>query len=433
MIPRYTRPIMAKIWSQENKYQKWLEVEILACEALSQQGLIPAKDLALIKKRARFSVERIEELEQTTKHDVIAFLTNVAEQVGPASRHIHLGLTSSDVLDTSMAVLLKEAAEILIEDLKALQGVLKDQALAHKKTVMIGRSHGIHAEPITFGLKMAIWYEETGRNLRRLEQARETIAVGKISGAVGTFAHIDPAVEAYVCRNLGLKPAPASSQIVQRDRYAEYFSTLAIIAGSIEKMAVEIRHLQRTEVLEAEEFFSKGQKGSSAMPHKRNPIISENLTGLSRLIRSYALAALENQALWHERDISHSSVERVIGPDATTLLDYMLARLTGLIKNLIVYPDHMKNNLDLTKGLPFSEGILLALTRKGITREEAYQVVQENAMKVWAGENTFQELLETDPRIRKWLSPDELSRLFDLNHTMQNVETIFRRVFRKGK
>ncbi|MBA4392969.1 MAG: adenylosuccinate lyase [Desulfobacca sp.] len=433
MIARYTRPIMAKLWSQETKYQKWLEVEILACEALSQQGLIPAKDLALIKKRARFTVARIEELEQTTKHDVIAFLTNVAEQVGPASRHIHLGLTSSDVLDTSMAVLLKEAAEILIEDLKALQRVLKDQALAHKKTVMIGRSHGIHAEPITFGLKMAIWHDETGRNLRRLEQARETIAVGKISGAVGTFAHIDPAVEAYVCRNLGLKPAPASSQIVQRDRYAEYFSTLAIIAGSIEKMAVEIRHLQRTEVLEAEEFFSKGQKGSSAMPHKRNPIISENLTGLSRLIRSYALAAFENQALWHERDISHSSVERVIGPDATTLLDYMLARLTGLIKNLIIYPDHMKKNLDLTKGLPFSEGILLALTRKGITREEAYQVVQENAMKVWAGDNTFQELLERDPRIRKWLSPNELSRLFDLNHTIKNVETIFRRVFKKGK
>ena len=306
-------------------------------------------------------------------------------------------------------------------------------ALAHKKTVMIGRSHGIHAEPITFGLKLAIWYDEAGRNLHRLEQARETIAVGKISGAVGTFAHIDPAVEAYVCRHLGLKPAPASSQIIQRDRYAEYFTTLAVIAGSIEKMAVEIRHLQRTEVLEAEEYFSKGQKGSSAMPHKRNPIASENLTGLARLVRSYALAALESQALWHERDISHSSVERVIGPDATTLLDYMLTRLTGLIQNLIVYPDRMRKNLDLTKGLPFSEGILLALTRKGITREEAYRVVQENAMKAWAGEDSFQELLEADPRIRKWLTPEELSRLFDLNHTLKNVETIFRRVFRKGK
>ncbi len=433
MIPRYTRPVMAKLWSQENKYQKWLEVEILACEALSQLGLIPARDLALIKKRARFSVERIEELEQTTKHDVIAFLTNVAEHVGPASRHIHLGLTSSDVLDTSNAVLLKEAAEVLMEDLRALQSVLKDQAKAHKKTVMIGRSHGIHAEPITFGLKMALWYDEIGRNLRRLTQARETIATGKISGAVGTFAHISPKVEAHVCRRLGLKPAPASSQIVQRDRYAEYFCTLAVIAGSIEKMAVEIRHLQRTEVLEAEEYFSTGQKGSSAMPHKRNPIVSENLSGLARLIRSYALAALENQALWHERDISHSSVERVIGPDATTLLDYMLNRLTNLLKNLLVYPERMVKNLNLTRGLPFSEGILLALTRKGITREEAYQVVQENAMKVWSSENTFQELLAADPRIRKWLTSKELSQLFDLNHTLQNVEIIFRRVFKKGK
>ena len=414
MIPRYTRPVMANIWSQENKYQKWLEVEILACEALSQLGHIPSKDLDQIKKKARFSVERIEELEQITKHDVIAFLTSVAENVGPASRHIHLGLTSSDVLDTSMSVLLKEAAEVLIEDLKALQSVLKNQALAHKKTAMIGRSHGIHAEPITFGLKMALWYDEAGRNLRRLIQARETIAVGKISGAVGTFAHISPRVEAHVCRNLGLKPAPASSQIIQRDRYAEYFCTLAVIAGSIEKMSVEIRHLQRTEVLEAEEYFSKGQKGSSAMPHKRNPVASENLTGLSRLVRSYALAALENQALWHERDISHSSVERVIAPDATTLLDYMLNRLTNIIENLIIYPENMKYNLQKTKGLIFSEGILLALTRKGITREEAYQVVQENAMKVWAGEKNFEELLKQDPRIKQWLTPKELSGLFDL-------------------
>jgi adenylosuccinate lyase len=424
---------MANIWSQENKYRKWLEVEILACEALSQLGHIPSKDLSQIKKKARFSVERIEELEQITKHDVIAFLTNVAEHVGPASRHIHLGLTSSDVLDTSMSVLLKEAAEILIEDLKALRSVLKIQALAHKKTVMIGRSHGIHAEPITFGLKLALWYDEAGRNLRRLVQARETIAVGKISGAVGTFAHISPKVEAHVCRNLGLKPAPASSQIIQRDRYAEYFCTLAVIAGSIEKMSVEIRHLQRTEVLEAEEYFSKGQKGSSAMPHKRNPIASENLTGLSRLVRSYALAALENQALWHERDISHSSVERVIGPDATTLLDYMLNRLTNIINNLIVYPENMNKNLMITKGLIFSEGILLALTRKGITREEAYRVVQENAMKVWAGEKSFEELLKQDPRIKQWLTPKELSGLFDLGHTLKNVDVIFRRVFKNSK
>jgi adenylosuccinate lyase len=331
-----------------------------------------------------------------------------------------------------MAVLLKEAADVLLDDLQALRAVLKDQAMAHKKTVMIGRSHGIHAEPITFGLKMAIWYDETGRNLRRLEQARETIAVGKISGAVGTFAHIHPAVEAHVCRNLGLKPAPASSQIVQRDRYAEYFCTLAVIAGSIEKMAVEIRHLQRTEVLEAEEFFSKGQKGSSAMPHKRNPIASENLTGLARLVRSYALAAMENQALWHERDISHSSVERVIGPDATTLLDYMLARLTGLIKNLLIYPERMKKNLELMRGLPFSEGVLLALTRKGITREEAYQVVQENAMKVWSGEKDFEELLKEDSRIKKWLTSKELAYLFDLGHTLKNVEVIMKRVFKNS-
>jgi adenylosuccinate lyase len=433
MIPRYTRPDMAHLWSQENKYQKWLDVEVLACEALSELGFIPAKDLAVIKKKAAFSVDRIEALEQTTKHDVIAFLTNVAEHVGPASRHIHLGLTSSDVLDTSMAVLLKEAADILIKDLKGLQAVLKEQIRTHKKTVMIGRSHGIHAEPITLGLKMAIWYDETGRNLRRLTQARETIAVGKISGAVGTFAHISPKVEAYVCRHLGLKPAPASSQIVQRDRYAEFFCTLAVIGGSIEKMAVEIRHLQRTEVLEAEEYFSKGQKGSSAMPHKRNPIVSENLTGLARLLRSYALAALENQALWHERDISHSSVERVIGPDATTLLDYMLQRLTNLLKNLIVYPERMKRNLALTRGLPFSEGILLALTRKGLTREEAYQIVQENAMKVWAGEEAFQDLLGKDPRIRQCFTPKELADLFDLNHTVKNVEMICRRVLKKGK
>ncbi|MEW6186671.1 MAG: adenylosuccinate lyase [Thermodesulfobacteriota bacterium] len=431
MIPRYTRPVMAQIWSPENKYQKWLEVEILACEALSRLGLIPAKDLTQIRKKARFSVERIEELEEITKHDVIAFLTNVAEQVGPASRHIHLGLTSSDVLDTSMAVLLKEAADALIGDLKELQSVIKSKALAHKKTVMIGRSHGIHAEPITFGLKMAIWYDEAGRNLRRMLQARETIAVGKISGAVGTFAHVSPRVEAHVCRRLGLKPAPASSQIVQRDRYAEFFCTLAVIAGSIEKMAVEIRHLQRTEVLEAEEYFSKGQKGSSAMPHKRNPIASENLTGLSRLIRGYALAALENQALWHERDISHSSVERVIGPDATTLLDYMLNRLKNIINNLIIYPENMKNNLEKTKGLFFSEGILLALTRKGITREEAYQVVQENAMKVWAGEKGFEELLKEDQRIKKWLTQKELRGLFDLKLSLKNVDIIFKRVFKK--
>ncbi|MCU0579328.1 MAG: adenylosuccinate lyase [Desulfobacterota bacterium] len=434
MIPRYTRPAMAELWSPRNRYQKWLDVEIAACEALAKLGHIPVKDLAVIKKKARFSVERIDELEQITKHDVIAFLTNVAEHVGPPSRHIHLGLTSSDVLDTSLAVLLTEALDVILADLKALQEAIREQAFRHKKTAMIGRSHGIHAEPITFGLKLAIWYDESKRNQRRLEQAREAIAVGKVSGAVGTFAHLSPVVEAHVCRKLGLKPAPASSQIVQRDRYAEYFCALAVLAGSIEKMAVEIRHLQRTEVLEAEEFFSKGQKGSSAMPHKRNPIASENLAGLSRLIRGYALAALEDQALWHERDISHSSVERVIGPDATTLIDYMLARLTGLIKNLIVYPENMQRNLEITRGLPFSEGVLLALTRKGVSREEAYQIVQENAMQVWADEgNRFQDLLAADSRIQKRLKPKELAALFDLDHTLKNVDVIFKRVFGKDK
>jgi adenylosuccinate lyase len=434
MIPRYTRPVMAELWSPQNRYQKWLDVEIAACEALSKLGHIPSRDLAVIKKKARFSVERIDELEQITKHDVIAFLTNVAEHVGPPSRHIHLGLTSSDVLDTSLAVLLKEALDVILEDLKALQQAIREQAFRHKKTAMIGRSHGIHAEPITFGLKLAIWYDESRRNQRRLEQAREAIAVGKVSGAVGTFAHLSPAVEAHVCKKLGLRPAPASSQIVQRDRYAETFCALAVLAGSIEKMAVEIRHLQRTEVLEAEEYFSPGQKGSSAMPHKRNPIASENLAGLSRLIRGYALAALEDQALWHERDISHSSVERVIGPDATTLIDYMLVRLTGLIQKLIVYPENMRHNLEITRGLPFSEGVLLALTRKGVSREEAYKVVQENAMQVWADEeNHFQDLLAADPRIQKWLKPKELAALFDLGHTLKNVDVIFKRVFGKGR
>ncbi len=431
MIPRYTRPVMARIWSPEKKYQTWLKVEVLACEALARLGLIPAPDLEQIQKKARFSVERIEELEEITKHDVIAFLTNVAESVGPAARHIHQGLTSSDVLDTAMAVLLKEAAEVLIADLEDLQKVLKALALAHKNTVMIGRTHGIHAEPITFGLKLALWYDEAGRNRRRLIQARETIAVGKISGAVGTFAHLSPKVEDYVCRRLGLRPAPASNQIIQRDRYAEFFCTLAVVAGSLEKIALEIRHLQRTEVLEAEEYFSQGQKGSSAMPHKRNPIVTENLCGLSRLIRGYALSALENQALWHERDISHSSVERVIAPDATTVLDFMLVRLTHLLKKLIVYPERMRRNLELTRGLPFSEGVLLALTRKGMSREEAYQIVQENAMKVWSGEGDFQGLLASDPRLSPWLTPQELNRLFDLKHTLKNVDTIFRRVFRE--
>ncbi|MBU4074592.1 MAG: adenylosuccinate lyase, partial [Proteobacteria bacterium] len=349
MIPRYSREKMTAIWSPENRYRKWLDIEILACEALALRGEIPEASLKNIREKAGFDVDRIDEIEKTTKHDVIAFLTSVTEKVGEDGRFIHMGLTSSDILDTSLAVLLCEAADIIIEDLDALLAALKRKALAHKNTLMIGRTHGIHAEPITFGLKMALWYAEMERNRERMVRARETIGTGKLSGAVGTFSFIDPAIEAYVCGKLGLKPAPVSSQIVQRDRHAEYFTTLAIIASSIDKFAQEIRLLQRTEVREAEEFFSPGQKGSSAMPHKRNPVLSENLSGLARLMRSYALAALEDVALWHERDISHSSVERVIGPDATILLDFILGRFTGLIGRLVVYPERMLANLQMTK------------------------------------------------------------------------------------
>ena len=353
MIKRYTRKEMGDIWSEENKYKAWLKVEVLVCEALAKAGKIPQKSLKNIQRKAGFSLERIEEIEAETKHDVIAFLTSVAEHVGPDARYIHLGLTSSDILDTSMAYLLRQAGKIILRDCKRLMAATRKKALRHKDTVMIGRSHGIHAEPITFGLKLCVWYDEMRRNYERFEHALESISYGKISGAVGTFANIPPRVEAYVCRKLGLKPAPASTQIIQRDRYAEYFTTLSIMASSIEKVALEIRHLQRTEVLEVEEFFSKGQKGSSAMPHKRNPIGSENLCGLVRIVRSNAMASLENVALWHERDISHSSVERVIAPDSTILMNYMLNRLTGLIKNLVVYPENMKKNLGQLKGIIF--------------------------------------------------------------------------------
>jgi len=383
MIERYTRREMAKIWEPENKFRKWLQVEILACEAWARLGKIPQKALNNIKAKADFDIKRIDEIEKTVKHDVISFLTAVAEFVGPDSRHIHRGLTSSDILDTSLAILLREAADLIITDIRKLMDAIKKRAFEHKDTLMVGRSHGIHAEPITFGLKMALWHEEMRRNLARMERAREIISYGKLSGAVGTFANIPPSIEEYVCKKLGLKPAPVSTQVVQRDRHAEYFTTLAIIATSIEKIAVEIRHLQRTEVLEAEEPFTEGQKGSSAMPHKRNPVLSENLTGLARLVRGYANAAMENIPLWHERDISHSSVERVIAPDATILIDFMLARLTGLIRDLVVYPGNMKANLNKLKGLIFSQGVLLALTEKGVIRENAYQIVQRNAMKVW--------------------------------------------------
>lgn len=429
MIERYTRPEMAEVWSLENKYRTWLMVELFACEAWAKKGVIPKRELQVIKKKAAFSVDRVEEIEKETKHDVIAFLTNVAENVGPESRFIHWGLTSSDILDTSMAVLLKQAADLIIDDLIRLTDIIKRRAFEYKNTIMIGRSHGVHAEPITFGLKFAIWYDEMRRNLDRLKAARETIAYGKLSGAVGTFANIDPDVEAYVCKKCGLKPAPASSQIVQRDRYAYFFSVLAVLAGSIEKIALEVRHLQRTEVLEAEEYFSAGQKGSSAMPHKRNPINSENLCGLARLVRSYSQAALENVPLWHERDISHSSVERVIAPDATILVHFMLHRTINLLDRLIVYPERMKENLERTGGLIFSQQILLLLTQKGTSREEAYKIVQRNAMQTWEKGGDFKALLLKDKELKKHLSRKEIEDAFDINHHLRHVDSIFGRVF----
>ena len=429
MIERYSRDIMKNIWSEKNKFRKWLDVELAACEAWNKLGVIPDASLKNILEKADFNVSRINEIELEVKHDVIAFLTSVAEFVGEDSRFIHKGLTSSDVLDTAYNLLLKEAGEILSEDLKKFAEVLKEKAYKYKKTSMIGRSHGIHAEPVTFGVKMALWYDENLRNIERLERAIKVVSVGKISGAVGTFANIEPFVEEFVCKKLGLKPAPVSTQIVQRDRHAEFFTTLAVIASSFEKFAVEIRHLQRTEVLEAEEYFSKGQKGSSAMPHKRNPVLSENVTGLSRLVRSYSIAAMENVALWHERDISHSSVERVIGPDATTNLDFLINRFTGVIKNLIVYEDKMLKNINLTNGLIFSQRVLLALTEKGVSREKAYRMVQRNAMQVWEKHLDFKELLQNDSDVSKKLSEKELNEIFDLNYHLKNIDYIFKRVF----
>lgn len=429
MIERYTREAMGRIWSPEYKYQKWLEVEILVCEALAELGEIPGMALERIKKNAQFSIHRMEAIERETRHDVIAFITNLAENVGEDARYIHLGLTSSDILDTAMAMLLKEASELIIDDLEKFLVVLKEKALMHKDTVMVGRTHGVHAEPISFGLKLAVWYDEINRNLRRMKEAKENICYGKISGAVGTFAHIPPEVESYVCNKCGLRPAPVSTQIIQRDRYAQYFTTLAIIASSIEKIAMEIRHLQKTEVLEVEEHFAPRQKGSSAMPHKRNPIISENLCGLARLVRSYSSAALEDMALWHERDISHSSVERVIAPDSTILIDYMLNRVTELIKQLTVYPHRMLKNLDKTKGLIFSERIFLELIRKGLTREDAYVLVQRNAMRSWEEGADFKSVLLRDPDLNEKLSTHEIEQCFDLGYLLRYVDYLFKRVF----
>jgi adenylosuccinate lyase len=422
---------MVAVWSPENRYRKWLDIEILACEAMTKLGAIPPSSLKNIKKRAGFDIARIDEIELKTKHDVIAFLTSVTEKVGEDGRFIHMGLTSSDILDTSLAVLLKEAAEILLEDMDRLLAILKKKAFDHKKTLMIGRSHGIHAEPITFGLKMALWYQEMQRNRERLLRAKTIVSYGKIAGAVGTFSFIDPYVEEYVCKKLGLKPAPVSSQIVQRDRHAEFFSALAIIASSIDKFAQEIRLLQRTEVREAEEFFSPGQKGSSAMPHKRNPVLSENLSGLARLMRSYAMAGLENIPLWHERDISHSSVERVIGPDATILLDFMLSRFSGMVEKLVVYPERMLSNINMTHGVIFSQMVLLKLIEKGMSREDAYATVQRSAMKSWEEATDFRKLLMKDRKIMSLISKDDLDSVFNLNNFLGQVDYIFTRVFGK--
>ncbi|MFP4088036.1 MAG: adenylosuccinate lyase [Desulfobacteraceae bacterium] len=429
MIERYTRPEMGRVWTDENRYQKWLDVEIAACEAMAHEGMIPKEALVQIKSRAGFSVDRILEIEAETRHDVIAFLTNVEEHVGPASRYIHLGLTSSDILDTSLALLLKEAMDLIMAGVKGFLNTLKAKAMEHKNTPMIGRSHGIHAEPITFGFKLTVWYSEMARNLTRLSQAREMIRYGKLSGAVGTFANIPPQVEALTCQKLGLKPAPVSTQIIQRDRHAQYFTTLAILAGTLEKIAVEIRHLQRTEVLEAEEPFAKGQKGSSAMPHKKNPIGSENISGLARLIRSNSLAAMENMPLWHERDISHSSVERVIAPDSTILMDFILHRLNGILSGLVVHPDQMMKNLQQTKGLIFSQQVLIKLAEKGLERQKAYVMVQRNALKVWDTGKEFKTLLMEDDEVSRHLDRNEIEAIFDLKYHLKHVDDVFQRVF----
>ena len=431
MIPRYSRPDMTAIWSPEAKFRIWFEIEAHACDAQAELGVIPKEAAQAVWQRGAFEVARIDEIEAEVKHDVIAFLTNLAEHVGPEARFVHQGMTSSDVLDTCFNIQLVRAADILLEDLDGLLAVLKQRAHEHRDTVCIGRSHGIHAEPTTFGLKLAQAYAEFARNRDRLAAARTEVATCAISGAVGTFANIDPAVEAHVADKLGLAAEPVSTQVIPRDRHAMYFATLAVIASSVERLATEVRHLQRTEVLEAEEYFSPGQKGSSAMPHKRNPVLTENLTGLARMVRAYALPALENVALWHERDISHSSVERMIGPDATVTLDFALARLTGVIDKLVVYPQTMQANVDRLGGLVNSQRVLLALTQKGVSREDAYRLVQRSAMKVWdsQGHDTLLDLLKHDPDVTAHLTDAELAALFDLGYHTKHVDTIFHRVF----
>ena len=429
LIPRYTREAMAKIWEPENRYRKWLDIEIAVCEAWAEKGVIPQTSLETIRSRAAFDAKRIDEIENITRHDVIAFTTCVAEYVGEDSRYIHRGLTSYDVVDTALSLLLKEAGLIIRQDLVDLLDALKQRALEHRRTPMVGRSHGIHAEPITFGLKLAIFYSEMSRHLVRWDAAMETISVGKVSGAVGTYAHLDPAMEEVVLARLGLKPAPVSNQVIQRDRHAVYFTDLALIASSVEKMAIEIRHLQRTEVGELEEFFHAGQKGSSAMPHKRNPVLTENLTGLARVLRGYAMSSMENVALWHERDISHSSVERIIAPDSTILADFMLSRLTDVIRNMKIYEDRMMDNLLFTGGLIFSEAILIRLVDRGLTREQAYAMVQRAAMKAWEEGTEFKAALIHDPEIMGHLDSSEIESVFNLDHALRWVDESFKRIF----
>jgi adenylosuccinate lyase len=435
MIPRYSRPEMVALWEPATKFRIWFEIEAHACDAQAELGVIPKENAAAVwkAKDVEFDVARIDEIEAVTKHDVIAFLTHLAEIVGSdQARFVHQGMTSSDVLDTTFNIQLMRAADLLLADLDQLLAALKRRAMEHKMTVRIGRSHGIHAEPVTMGLTFARFYAEMERNRNRLEKARWEIATGAISGAVGTFANIDPRVEEHVCEKLGLRPEPISTQVIPRDRHAMFFATLGVIASSIENIATEIRHMQRTEVLEAEEFFSKGQKGSSAMPHKRNPVLTENLTGLARMVRSAVVPAMENVALWHERDISHSSVERMIGPDATITLDFALARLTGVIDKLVVYPDNMIANMNKFRGLVHSQRVLLALTQAGVSREDAYRLVQRNAMKVWEEGKDFREELLADPEVTAALTPAQIDEKFDLGYHTKHVDTIFKRVFGKG-
>jgi adenylosuccinate lyase len=431
MIPRYSRPEMAAIWEPANRFRIWLEIEQHACDKQAELGVIPAAAAKAVRKKGRFEIDRIDDIERQVHHDVIAFLTNLAEHVGPEARFVHQGMTSSDVLDTCLAVQMKQACELLLDDIDKVMAALKKRAYEFKKTPCIGRSHGIHAEPTTFGLKLAGFYAEFARNRRRMEAARAEIATCKISGAVGTFATIDPAVEAHVAAKMGLIPEPVSTQVIPRDRHAAFFAALAVVAASIERLATEIRHLQRTEVREAEEYFAPGQKGSSAMPHKRNPVLTENLTGLARVVRAAVVPALENVALWHERDISHSSVERMIAPDATVTLDFAMVRLARVVERLVVYPDAMRANLEKLKGLVHSQRVLLALTQAGMSREAAYDAVQRSAMKVWAGKGDFLGVLKADRKVTKHLEAKALAKLFDLAYHTRHADTIFKRVFGK--